>query len=65
MMPGEPLKSYIYRMCTEGHTVADAFMTCACAQVGQIMLNSPSALFRMGLIAGGISMVIFLICGYW
>lgn len=65
MMPGESLKSYVWRMCTEGHTVADAFMTCACAQVGQIMLNSPSALYRMGLIAGGISMVLFLICGYW
>jgi hypothetical protein len=50
---------------TEGHTVPDACMTCADAQVGQIMLNSPMALYLMGLYSGAISMFFFLIYGYW
>lgn len=64
-MPKEGVWAYLLRICVEGHTVPDAFMTCACAQVGQIMLNSPGALFLMGLYSGAISMVFFLGSGYW
>ncbi len=35
------------------------------AQVGQIMLNSPNALFKMGIGAGSITLVIFFIIGFW
>lgn len=64
-MPTESWRDYAKRLCTEGHTVPDAFLTCACAQVGQVLLNAPNALYKMGLVAGGISMFIFFFCGYW
>ena len=31
----------------------------------QVMLNAPNALFRMGLYAGIIIMVFFIIAGFW
>jgi hypothetical protein len=64
-MEGEKPLSYVIRLCTEGHTAPDAAMTCACAQIGQILLNAPNALFKMGVTAGGISMSFFLMSGYW
>lgn len=64
-LPGEDKRSFITRLLTEGHTVPDAFMTCACAQVGQIMLNSPMSLYLMGLYSGTITMFFFLVFGYW
>lgn len=36
-----------------------------CVQIGQIMLNSPSALYKMGLVSGAITMAFFLFVGYW
>lgn len=64
-LPAEDRKDYLRRLMTEGHTVPDAFMTMACAQVGQIMLNSPMSLYLMGLYSGAISMFFFLVFGYW
>ena len=64
-LPAEDTKSYMFRLLTEGHTVLDAFMTSADAQVGQIMLNCPMSLYLMGLYSGAIAMFFFLIFGYW
>ena len=35
-MRGEGKKHYALRLMREGHTMPDAFMTCACAQIGQV-----------------------------
>ncbi|GAX84439.1 hypothetical protein CEUSTIGMA_g11859.t1 [Chlamydomonas eustigma] len=64
-MEGEPILGYFKRLMFEGHTVIDAFMICACAQVGQIMLNAPASLYRMGMIGGGITVLFFLAVGFW
>ncbi len=64
-MEGEGAKGYSLRLALEGHTVPDAFMICACAQVGQVMLNSPNALFKCGIASGSITVVFFLAIGFW
>lgn len=35
-MRGEGKQHYALRLMREGHTMPDAFMTCACAQIGQV-----------------------------
>ncbi len=33
---------YLKRLCSEGHSVPDAFLTVAASQIGQIMLTTPN-----------------------
>lgn len=40
------------RLCSEGHTVADAALTVASAQIGQIMLVWPHQMWQTGIAAG-------------
>lgn len=40
--PNESGWRYVWRLCSEGHTVPDAFLTVAASQIGQIMLTTPN-----------------------
>lgn len=45
------------RLTTEGHTFADAILTVAMAQIGQVMLVWPHQMYLTGITAGVILMV--------
>ncbi|KAL6756332.1 transmembrane amino acid transporter protein-domain-containing protein [Haematococcus lacustris] len=58
----EPWARYALRMCREGHSVPDAFLTVAGSQIGQIMLTTPNALWKAGLISGGLFSLVAIVC---
>ncbi|CAL8461956.1 g1487 [Coccomyxa elongata] len=62
---GEKKSHYILRVLTEGHTVTDAFLTVAAAQIGQIMLTMPNAISKTGLSAGIVVSMVTALLSLW
>lgn len=56
---------YVRRVLTEGHTFGDAILTVAAAQIGQVMLTMPNALWKTGLKAGLISSLVSMLISAW
>lgn len=45
-VPNESWLHYSKRLCLEGHSVPDAFLTVAASQIGQIMLTCPNGMCK-------------------
>ena len=65
--PSTPSSTSVLPQWRPGHSPQTTALTLTCPppSLSQVMLNAPSALFRMGLYGGAIIMAFFILAGFW